>query len=243
MNDRNGALIKALILLFVFIIGIFGYVLYFNGFFDRNTDNIKKGSDDNIEKNVKERLSKFVSAASFYSDTGYSSTAQNFINGTTSIDNDIKYKMTYNVIYKIDQDYKSDVVLTTEESNAMKRVFNDDINGESLDIIKLSLFNKTYEELFNEKPSYTINNLTNIGCPAPLGYNIELDRIYLFYRCDGNSYSEYDSFIASYDEDDKYYYVHQEGGFKTQKEESDIIVYKILWKFDKKFNFVSTSKE
>ena len=65
----------------------------------------------------------------------------------------------------------------------------------------------------------------------------------MFYRCDGNAYSEYDSNINSIEEDNNYYYVHQEGSFKIDREVSDIIEYKILWKFDKDLNFISTSRE
>ena len=242
MNTRNDMLIKSFILLFLFLIGVVGYVCYYRGVFG-NISNNKGQEDEKLENKVKKRIDKFISAASIYSDTGYSSTAQAFYNGATTIDSDIKFKMTYNAIYKIDKNYKSDIVLTTEEGNAMDRVFNEDISGESLDIITISDFNKTYKELFNEKPNYTIDTIKNIGCPSPLGYNKEYDRIYLFYRCNGNTYSEYDSVIISYDEDENYYYAHQEGSLKIDKEESDIIVYKVLWKFDKDLNFVSTSRE
>lgn len=238
---KNDIMIKSLILLFIFIIGIVLYVCYYRGMF--NNSNISTEDEEVVVNKTEEKLSRFVQAASFYSDTGYSSTASAFYNGTTSIDNDIKYKMTMNVIYKIDHNYKSDVILSSEEINSMQRVFSDDISGESVDVVKISDFNKTYEELFHEKPSYSIDTIKNISCPSPWGYNSDLDRLYLFYRCEGNAYSEYDSSITSIEEDDNYYYVHQYGSLKSSIEKSDLTNFKILWKFDKDLNFISTSRE
>ena len=238
---KNDIMIKSLILLFIFIIGMVLYVCYYRGMFN-NTNSSTEDEEVVVDK-TEEKLSRFIQAASFHSDTGYSSTAEAFYNGTTSIDNDIKFKMTMNVIYKIDHNYKSDVILSNEEISKMKRVFNDDISGEAVDIVKISDFNKVYEELFHEKTNYSIDTIKNISCPSPWGYNGELDRLYLFYRCDGNAYSEYDSNINSIEEDNNYYYVHQEGSFKIDREVSDIIEYKILWKFDKDLNFISTSRE
>ena len=241
MKNKNDMMIKSFVLLLVFILGLVGYVCYYRGVFgNTNTNNEEVAEEKNP---TQEHLEKFINAASIYSDTGYSSTAQAFYNGTTSIDNDIKYKITFNVLYYIDKNYKSDITLTNEEINSMQRVIGGDITGELLDVIKISDFNKIYKDLFHEKPNYTIDTIKNISCPSPLGFNNELDRIYLFYRCEGNSYSEYDSNIVSFDEDDNYYYVHQEGSLKPNAEESDVIVYKVLWKFDKNLNFVSTSRE
>lgn len=242
MKNNNDLMIKAFIMLFLFIIGMIGYVCYYRGVFD-NTSNNETEEEATKEKNIKDHLYKFVTAASIYSDTGYSSTAQAFYNGTNGIDPDIKYKMTYNVIVNIDQNYKSNVVLSTEEASKMTTIVPGDLGGEEVDVVKISDFNKVYEELFHEKPNYNLNTISNIGCPSPLGFNNDLDKMYLFYRCEGNSYSEYDSNIVSYDEDDTYYYVHQEGTFKSSIEESDVVVYKILWKFDKDLNFVSTGRE
>ena len=238
---KNDVMIKSLILLFVFIIGIVLYVLYYRGVF--NNTNSSLNNEEKVTNKTEEKLSRFVQAASFHSDTGYSSTASAFYNGTSSIDDDIKYKMTMNFIYKIDHNYKSDVILSNEEINNMQRVFNDDISGESVDIVKISDFNKAYEELFHEKPSYSIDTIKNISCPSPWGYNNDLDRIYLFYRCEGNAYSEYDSNITSIEEDNKYYYVHQYGSLKSSIEKSDLTNFKVLWKFDKDLNFISTSRE
>lgn len=238
---NNNLMIKAFILLFIFIIGMIGYVCYYRGVFDNTTN--EDVEESSKEKNVKEYLNRFISAASIYSDTGYSSTAQAFYNGTNNIDSDIKYKMTYNVIYNIDNNYKSNVVLSTEEASKMTTIVPGDVSGEEVDVVKISEFNKVYEELFHEKPNYNINTISNIGCPSPLGFNNDLDKMYLFYRCEGNSYSEYESVITSIEEKDNNYYVHQEGSFKNSIEESDVIVYKVLWKFDKDLNFISTSRE
>ena len=243
MDEKNN-LFVSIVLLFIFIICIIGYIYYFRGMFDNDiSEEVVEVDDDNIRKDVKKRLSKFINSASVFSESGYSSTAQAFYNGTTTITDDIKYKMAFNSIYKIDKNYKSDVVLTTEEANNMKRVFNGDISNESFDIIKISDFNKAYEELFHEKPNYTLDTIKNISCPSPWGFNSELDRIYLFYKCSGVGYSAYDSDIVSYEFDDNYYYVHQLGTLKSALAKSDFTYYKVLWKFDKKLNFISTTNE
>ena len=240
MKKKNDLIIKSFIMLFIFIIGIVGYICYYRGVFDNKVD-IEE--EEIVKKDVKEHLDKFISAASIYSDTGYSSTAEAFYNGTTSIDSNTKYKIVYNILYNIDKNYKKNFVLSTEEASNMTTIVPGDLSGEEVDVLKISDFNKVYEDYFFEKPNYNLEIINNIGCPSPLGFNNELDRMYLFYRCEGNSYSEYDSVIVSYDEDDNFYYVHQEGSLKSSIEESDVVVYKVLWKFDKDLKFISTSRE
>ena len=80
---KNNLMIKAFTMLFIFIIGMVGYICYYRGIFDNNIE-----EDAISEKDIQNQLDKFINAASIYSETGYFSTAQAFFDGTNKIDND-----------------------------------------------------------------------------------------------------------------------------------------------------------
>ena len=179
---------------------------------------------------VKTRLDKFVNVASKPNYTG-GGTIDDFMGGLTSLTNEIKYKMTNVAVYQ-DNKVERDKSISTEEANRLTGLKPD--ANELVDKVKVADFDSTYKELFNENPSYTLDDLKG-GCPSPAAMDTENKVLYYFHRC-GGSGPEYNIKIASHDSDTDYYYVHEEitvSGTTT----------KLLWKFDKDFNFVSTSVE
>ena len=244
MKDKKRFVIETIIIVIVFIIGLVGYFLYNRGYFTSKSDNTDTDvvEESKIGKDNEEILKRFITIASYYSDNGYSTTADKFYNGTSSIDKDTRLKMAYNSVYNIDQKVKSDKKLSDNEIKSMTTNRNIDRNTAFV-IIKISDFNKAYSDLFQENVSYTLEEISKIGCPMPVGYNKELDRIYLSSECMSLDYGDLDFIIKSYDFDNKYYYVHQEIDVKTGVEESNTLTYKVLWKFDSNFKFISTTKE
>lgn len=247
-KKNNHIVLKILLILIVFAGGIvLGVYLdseteLFNKIEKKDTKekNITKEKQKEapleVTDTVKTRLKKFITAATQYRASG--STRENFINGTTSLTKDIKLKMTNAAIYNDNKPTKN-IVLSGEEINNLEGVKPD--ANEIVDIIKISDYNDTYKELFNEEPVYEINELQMNGCPAPMAINRAQGTMYLFHRCGGTTATSYEEKINSYDLDNDNYYVHQELSQTTP--DGINTTTKLLWKFDKNLKFISTTVE
>lgn len=199
-----------------------------------------------ISPEVKAKLERWVGIASAHSSIDPStSTLEKFAKGMTELDAKTKLVMTYNAVMSEKKIYdQNSYELTAEDVKAMESTISkSQISEESVKIMKISDFNKTYEELFQETASYTLKDL-DFGCPIPWGMDKAKDRIYLFERCGGVSPIYSDKNITSYYESDGYYCLVQEAEIKDGSEKDKVTEsYKILWKFDKNLKFVSSEKE
>lgn len=198
-------------------------------------ENTESAKSLEISTAVKEKLERFVSTGLYYDHAG-NETYSNFIKGTKDLSKKVKLQMTYNATKKANDDIK----LSEEEINKLTGVKPDE-NEEVTPMLKAD-FDKTYKELFNEDANYEFEEMT--GCPAPMAINNETKTIYLFHRCGGTGADSVTSIITSYNSDTENYYVHSESVWKdlSVAQESSKTT-KLLWTFDKDFNFVSVEVE
>lgn len=209
---------------------------------EKNTD---KPSNE-VTNEEKAILERFIKAASIDDDiVSEIVTAKYFNKGTTEITKEIKLKMAYNDI--VNSDKKEEYVLTDEDITQMtttipkEQLGGNGVSYENVTVIKTSDFEQAYKDFFNEDAIYSLDDIKDLGCPAPWGINKDLGNIYLFHRCGGVSLGTYITEIVSYEKDRDYYLVHQKGGWSTEDKVEKTT--KILWKFNKDLKFVSTEIE
>ncbi len=257
MFNKNGKINIFLIIVIVLVVlilgvGLFIEIMVFN---DKKSDGLKKGDFkvedvDNkkdsvtITSEVKKKLERFINAASIEdSITSDVVTATYFNKGVTSIDKNIKLKMVYNDLFRFGNP-TSNHTLTQEEISNMDDttgIVNDPtVVGENVIVLKMSDFDNTYKEFFKEDASYTINDLSSLGCPSAQGMSRKADSIYLFSRCGGTTVMSYNSSITSYEVDGDNYLVYQKCELYNNAENVVKESYNILWKFDKDLKFIST---
>lgn len=248
---------NALLVFLMFLIGIgigFGAnygMSYFNKDVDKKESSVTEDTTktDKLEllESTKAKMEMIVEAATRCSaGSGNCDMVKKFFDKVDKLDNEMKYTITWNTFLYLGGligDRDSDVVdysamdtsLTKEQYNLLKP--ND---GLGFPVVSKSYFDNVYRQLFNEKPSYSIEDIDNIGCPSPIGVSESLDKIYYSNECGGTGYAVSGK-VKSFDVDGDNYLVHSEITESTAGK--DDVVYKILWKFDKDLNFVSTEKE
>lgn len=206
----------------------------------------KKDDVNTVSEEDKAKLNKFIEIASI-DDTITSKvvTATYFNKGVSYITKEVKLKMAYNVTYNLGT--FENYVLTEDEINKIPEedgIKNDKTYiGEKVTVIKVSDFENAYKEFFDEEPSYTLDDLSELGCPRIQAIDRGRDKIYLFSRCGGTTIMSYDTEIISYEKDDNYYLVHQKAKKYNKATSTVEEEYNILWKFDKNLKFVSTELE
>lgn len=196
-----------------------------------------------ISGEVKTKLERWVNIASNYDsvDTG-TSTMQKFAKGVTKLDANTKLVMTYNAVMREKKIFEQDTYeLTKEDVNRMESAIGkDQILNEPVHVMKISDFNNTYKDLFDEEASYTLEDI-GFGCPTPWGMDKSADSIYLFSRCGGTSPLYDESRIESISNGEDGYQVSQEidiiNGAEQDKVEE---TYRITWSFDKNLKFVKS---
>lgn len=250
-EKKNIGLIILVVILLVICIGM-GTFIFINR--DKlttkeNTTIEEKNTDktsNEVTNEEKAILERFIKAASI-DDYIVSEivTAKYFNKGTTEITKEIKLKMAYNDI--VNSDKKEEYVLTDEDITQMtttipkEQLGGNGVSYENVTVIKTSDFEQAYKDFFNEDAIYSLDDIKDLGCPAPWGINKDLGKIYLFHRCGGVSLGTYITEIVSYEKDRDYYLVHQKGGWSTEDKAEKTT--KILWKFNKDLKFVSTEIE
>ncbi len=139
--------------------------------------------------------------------------------------------------------YDSDNITYNEEKTLddATGIINDPIVvGENVIVLKMSDFDNAYNEFFKEDASYTINELSILGCPSAQGMSRESDSIYLFSRCGGTTVMSYNTSITSYNFDGDNYLVYQKAELYNNASDTVEENYNLLWKFDKNLKFIST---
>ena len=243
-KKSSGVLIILLVIILLFVAVLGGYWLGTT----KVSKESKKQKNEEIEEvqeetkdleltdDIKSRLEKFVLVGSNYDYSG-NTTLDNFSEGTKEIPKKVKLRMARNSVYKYGE-VKTDVTISDDVVSKLTGVKPD--NGEIVDIITKTSFEKAYKELFNENPEYTYDEIS--GCPAPLAIDESTGEMYLFHRCGGTGVITFNTKVVSYDADTEYYYVHTE----TEKKDlsnNEVTKNLLVWKFDKDYKFVSTEKE
>ena len=243
-QKNNAGLLIIIASLIVVCIGLCGFIfMNRNNLF--NTNKPKENKTEEKEKknleltdDVKTKLNRFVEVGSEDS-YGSVQTAPFFYNGKSEILESEKLIMAYVDAVKISKktEYR---VLTEEEIQNIDGLKPE--TNEKVTILKVSDFEQSYKDLFDEDGDYKkLKDLgVKIGCPAPLGMDANAGNMYLYSRCGGTTNVKYSKEITSYDSDTEYYYVHQTMKYESQEETKE---YKVVWKFDKNIKFISTEKE
>ena len=126
----------------------------------------KKDDVNTVSEEDKTKLNKFIEMASI-DDTITSKvvTATYFNKGVSNITKEVKLKMAYNVTYNLGT--FENYVLTEDEINKIPEedgIKNDKTYiGEKVTVIKVSDFENAYKEFFDEEPSYTLDDLSELG--------------------------------------------------------------------------------
>ena len=192
---------------------------------------------------MKKKLKRWVDVASHYNSAISSeSTMKLFAKGVNALNAKTKLIMTYNSVIEEKGIYEQDTFeLTKEDINSMEATTDKAfMYNEPVRIMKISDFDKTYEELFQEKPVYALKDL-EFGCPVPMAMDKAKDRIYLFDRCGGTSPLYSNSQIESVTEIDGGYQVSQVIKILNADENDKLVEsYQIKWFFDKDLKFVKS---
>lgn len=243
-KKSNVVLVIVIVLLLLMVFGLGGFIFINRDKLFNNNSNtpVEEKTKDNTEKEtnlaitsaVKERLNKFVDAGSEDDPSGSNVTATYFREGVSSISDETKAMMAF-------IGTKTEWKRFTEAEGNSVGINGIGPNGERIGILKISDFNATYEEFFGSKPSDSIQLLRSIvTCPMRHIPSDNSSEIYLLARCGGTSYIKYSKEITSYDSDTEYYYVHQTMTYTSPESTTE---YKIVWKFDKNYMFINTTKE
>ena len=236
MEEKNSKSWLVIVVLLIIVV-VVGY-----GVFEWTSLNTKTTENnvlkEKVSSEVKTKLERWVNVASRYNSVDTSTSTLEMFAKTKLI-------MTYNAVIEEKNIYdQKEYILTKDDIADMSaNIDKSDMNNEPVKIMKMSDFNTTYKELFDEDASYEVKDL-DFGCPTPWGMDKQKNRIYLFSRCGGTSPLYPEVKKTNYDLDDNYYYVHRQVDILNGDESDEVSeTYKILWKFDKDLKFVSSEKE
>ena len=246
---------NALLVILMLLIGIgigFGAnygMSYFNKDVDKKdgsvTEDTTKTDKLELTESDKAKLEMIVGSAAICSSGGANcDTAKKYFDSIDKLDNKMKYTIVWNYVLRYlradgfnTYTEPADVgkMETSFTSEQLKNYTTDDFYS-----ISKSGFDNTYKLFFNETPSYSIKDLEDLGCPSPGAIDSNTNRIIFIHACGGTGYG-IGTTIKSFDSDENNYLVHAE--IEESSIEDGNKTYKILWKFDKDLNFVSTEKE
>ncbi len=191
-----------------------------------------------MDRLVKERLERFVLAGLDYNYAN-GGTYRHFANGTKSLSEEVKLKMTYSITKRMggESPVSEDVINRLEGTKPDAE--------EPASAMEKALFDRNYKELFNEEaPEFDAEKMMLSGCPAPMAYDKETGIMYLLNRCGGTGSDKITSTIKSFDSDEKYIYVHTESRWEDLSvSEEPPKTTKLLWTFDKELKFIRTKVE
>ena len=190
-----------------------------------------------VSAEAKQKMDDFIDAATFFS-YSMSNTAEKFYAGITNenVTPDMKVAMTYVKLLEMDKKSEQASEIPQNVSEAVGGTAN-----ESATTVKISDYDEAYKSFFNEDPQY---DTKNGGCPYPRVVDKTTGKIYLFSRCGGSGpQGIFISKNISYDFDGNNYYVNQAVVFQKEVNIPSVKINKIVWKFDKDLNFVSTTAE
>jgi len=264
VQNNNGKLICIIVLLCILVVVLGTYIVYDKIIASEEKGQVidKKANDEETKENliidddVKEKLANFLDLSyQIQTNVGipreidysnyrmYSpSIMEEYYSG--NISKTTKMEMTYAYCSKQNK-IVGRVTLSKEEIDAMegsKPSVSSNGFVEEVSVLSMDDFDKAYEELFQEKANYTLDDLRESGCPMPGAINKKLGKIYLFSNCGGTSAPTTVTCKEdkSYDSDEEYYYVHKSILCSDQDGSSE--EHKSDWKFDKNLKFVSASK-
>ncbi len=216
------------------------------------------------DKKVIEKIGTFVSAA-MINDYSYEGLSRTFAKGVTKLSSEQKLQIVFQYLTKV---LYANEKITKE--NIPERYKNDETISNTKEIMSMlssRTLEKEYTKLFNEEVKYDENSLKKLNtCPSVYKLDTRIKKIFLFNECK----TETDGLIITktynYKFDNDYYYVYQYVALmKKSEEDNDKYTYwrvksnkklkvddfsgheaefeTIIWKFDKKYNFISVTNE
>ncbi len=203
------------------------------------------------------RLKDFVEMASTFNPT-YDNLIEDLSKESFILDDNQKIQLTYQAVYE-------DIEKVTEVPDKYKD--DKDYFESNVYEYSLNLFGYRYEQLFNEEfdASLLEKNLIGgehpVGCPVIYMIDEELDKVYFSSFCGKTNNRGFETKVYDFYEDENYYYVYEyiagyyyNNGNKVyyrvhDKEETSVDTFAgnedlfetLSWKFDKNYNFISTS--
>jgi hypothetical protein len=223
-----------------------------------STDDPKEGTGELKEltdQEVISKLNKFIEVG-IYTNDGYTTTGTLFALGADNISDSDKLLFTYQSAVSVNNKHKQLTEIPEKyksEAGYLEPQFSFELN--------IDAFDKEYKSYFNSDPKYNDSDLINMGCPMIYKIDKELGIIILVNYCGGTDGVTYKYKNYKYEEDNKYYYVHQYVGsynqsdktFSKVKANEKVVVTTfegneekfetVVWKFDKNFNFISTENK
>ena len=254
---KKGSFTPLILLILALIIG-FGGGYYLTVYVLNGDDEEEKKQE--VEEREKEltneeaiaKLNRFITVAS-YDDASGNGIFYYIAWGLKELSEEQKIKMTYISLVKLD---KKQVPITEVPAK-----YQADASMGYLMELPIELFNTEYENLFRVAPTYDIQTIGTVGCPAFYKIDSELGKMYLGTDCNEPAQSKYVTKIYKYTEDEEHYYVYQYIG-EVDNKVSTRPVYKeiktgriinvsqfegneykfetLLWTFDKEYKFIST---
>jgi hypothetical protein len=259
-NDEKKSNSKIVILLIVLMIVLslctfgLGYLLGSGNKTSNSDDTVTDNKQDNPNVIDEDRLTKLVIAGIKTRNVGSLGESNSFLKGyskSLTVYDKIKIVLTQTIT--VDKNYKK----VDDIPSNMKSEF-DSGNYEYYEM-KIDDFKNTYKYLFGEELNVDISEIHNKSyissqtCPYVVSTDSGNNIIYLHNiksQCD--NLDKVDLKITSKNinisSDDNYYYVDQDvetfyPGTEQELERNITTNYKVKWKFDKNYNFISTEVE
>ena len=223
-----------------------------------------KNEEVNIPVEIKEKIDKFILAASYVDDSfeisNYDEEHDKSItiyHGLEGVTDNQKLKIVYSALYNYDKKYTQLTNSTVPEKYKGDSYWN--LTDDSMRIYQISIQDFKDEYLYLFGSNVVLSSPDYIGgCPHAFKIDEELGYIYLSNQCGGDGTPYYFNKTYKYAEDNNYYYVYQYvgmrlAGTKTFKkissgDEVQVDSFEgnedkfetLVWKFDKKGYFIST---
>ena len=236
---------------FCVIVLLLGLLLMINPFGSKTKSNKAKGKEKELtDKAAIEKLDYLIKVLS-YKDSYGNGFGDIFFVGKEEIDSNQKINIAYYSAILINDKAKKVTKLDDK--------YKDDYYLNSLDLSELSIdeFKNEYKKLFNEDIDLNDSNAFSIYmCPRVVKYDKDANKLYISNECVSMYNDKYYYKNYKYTSDNDYYYVYQYIGVQTDgkyyktksHEEVNVNAFegneekfeKIVWRFDKKYNFAST---
>ncbi len=196
-----------------------------------------------INDSVKEKITKIVIAASDYK----SDALQKFSVGLSTIPEDLKFRVTMNLLEKeekiLNYGMGTSIPISMDDLDGYNKKAEDLIKAGANGTLKLSDFENMYKYIFNEDVEFkTDGEGFNYYCPAPEAYSKKNDTIYLFDVC-GGTYVPWNVDIIDIASDETYYYAKTLYIRPLMEGEQYQERYILNWKFDKNVVLVGNERQ
>lgn len=260
-KEKKKTDIKTIIILSVIIVALTIVAIFINLPKSEKTEE-DKYKDVIKDKSSLEKLNNFINAA-MYNDVGNEGVAYDFAKGLNSLTDKQKNILVFNYLVNVETLNEK-----INEENIPEKYKTDEYIGNFnivMSFLSSRTFDKEYGKLFGGTPNYDEASLIEMNtCPKVYKFDTRLKKMFLFNECNLEGDKILLTKTYNYKFDDDYYYVYQYVGImklKQEGEEKDTFTKvkdeevvdvesfvgneskfeTLIWKFDKDYNFISTS--